>query len=114
VSGPTLTVAPEHPAVAALLTEPTAIAPPVPPPPPTTSATPPAPPITLARQPINRAPSPAPAPTSGRGLASGGGGLTGGGGGGGGGTDIDHIYRELLRRLREEREQLGQAINEPF
>jgi hypothetical protein len=39
---------------------------------------------------------------------------SGGAGAGGGGADIDHIYRELLRRLREEREQLGQAISEPF
>jgi hypothetical protein len=41
----------------------------------------------------------------------------GGGGGrgaGGGESDMDQIYRELLRRLREEQEQLGQAVNEPF
>jgi hypothetical protein len=32
----------------------------------------------------------------------------------GGGADSDHIYRELLRRLREEQEQLGQIVDEPF
>jgi hypothetical protein len=35
-------------------------------------------------------------------------------GGGGGGADMDHTYREMLRRLREEREQLGQSVSEPF
>jgi hypothetical protein len=35
-------------------------------------------------------------------------------GGGAGGADADHIYRELMRRLHEEREQLGQSITEPF
>jgi hypothetical protein len=40
--------------------------------------------------------------------------VTAAAGGGGGGADIDHIYRELLRRLREEREQLGQSVSEPF
>ena len=26
----------------------------------------------------------------------------------------DEIYRELLRRLRDEQEQLGQVVDEPF
>jgi hypothetical protein len=34
--------------------------------------------------------------------------------GGGGDADTDHMYRELLRRLHEEQEQLGQVIDEPF
>jgi hypothetical protein len=38
----------------------------------------------------------------------------GGAGTSGGDADFDHLYRELLRRLREEQEQLGQAVNEPF
>jgi hypothetical protein len=49
--------------------------------------------------------------------AAGSGSGAGGGSGssaGGGDSDMDHIYRELLRRLREEQEQLGQAVNEPF
>ncbi len=39
---------------------------------------------------------------------------TGGNGSSAGGADSDHIYRELLRRLREEQEQLGQIVDEPF
>jgi hypothetical protein len=37
-----------------------------------------------------------------------------GGGGGGGGGDSDAIYDEILRRLRQEQEQLGQVIPHPF
>ena len=37
----------------------------------------------------------------------------GGGGGGGGGHNSDQNYAELLRRVREEQEQLGQLINHP-
>jgi hypothetical protein len=44
----------------------------------------------------------------------GGGGAGGGGGGGGGGHSSDLIYSEMLRRVREEQEQLGQLINHPF
>jgi hypothetical protein len=36
------------------------------------------------------------------------------GGGGQGDSDTDHIYRELLHRLRAEQEQLGQVVDEPF
>jgi hypothetical protein len=42
------------------------------------------------------------------------GGSGGGGGGGGGGHSSDLIYTEMLRRVREEQEQLGQLINHPF
>jgi hypothetical protein len=35
-------------------------------------------------------------------------------GGGGGGSDSDAAYHELLRRVRDEREQLGQLIPHPF
>jgi hypothetical protein len=38
----------------------------------------------------------------------------GGGGGGGGGADSDAAYHDLLRRLRDEQEQLGQLIKHPF
>jgi hypothetical protein len=38
----------------------------------------------------------------------------GGGGGDGGGLDADAIYDEILRRLRVEQEQIGQAIPHPF
>jgi hypothetical protein len=37
-----------------------------------------------------------------------------GGGGGGGGHNSDENFNELLRRVREEQEQLGQLINHPF
>jgi hypothetical protein len=37
-----------------------------------------------------------------------------GGGSGGGGLDADAIYDEILRRLRVEQEQIGQAIPHPF
>jgi hypothetical protein len=37
-----------------------------------------------------------------------------GGGGGGGGGDGDQVYSEVMRRIREEQEQLGQLINHPF
>lgn len=44
-----------------------------------------------------------------------GGGSSGGGGGGGGdGHDSDLIYTEVMRRVREEQEQLGQLIDHPF
>jgi hypothetical protein len=45
---------------------------------------------------------------------SGGGGGASGGGGGGGGGDSDLIYTEVMRRVREEQEQLGQLIDHPF
>jgi hypothetical protein len=52
---------------------------------------------------------------SGAGASSGGGaGASAGGGGGGGGHNSDLIYTEMLRRVREEQEQLGQLINHPF
>jgi hypothetical protein len=35
-------------------------------------------------------------------------------GGGGGGHNSDENFNELLRRVREEQEQLGQLINHPF
>jgi len=38
----------------------------------------------------------------------------GGGGGGGGGQDSDLIYTEVMRRVRQEQEQLGQLISHPF
>lgn len=38
----------------------------------------------------------------------------GSGGGGGGGQDSDLIYVEVLRRVRQEQEQLGQLIDHPF
>ncbi|HEX3689597.1 MAG TPA: hypothetical protein VHV28_07870, partial [Solirubrobacteraceae bacterium] len=47
----------------------------------------------------------------GAGPSSGGG---GGGGGSAGGHSSDLIYGEMLRRVREEQEQLGQLINHPF
>jgi hypothetical protein len=37
-----------------------------------------------------------------------------GGGGAGGGADSDAAYLELLRRLHQEQEQLGQLIQHPF
>jgi hypothetical protein len=46
--------------------------------------------------------------------ASGASGASGGGGGSGGGHNSDLIYSEMLRRVREEQEQLGQLINHPF
>ena len=36
------------------------------------------------------------------------------GGGGGEGSDSDAIYADVLQRLREEKEQLGQMIDHPF
>jgi hypothetical protein len=44
----------------------------------------------------------------------GGGGAGGGSGGGGGGADSDKSYNEIMHRLREEQEQLGQLIQHPF
>jgi hypothetical protein len=38
----------------------------------------------------------------------------GAGTGGGGGGDGDQIYSEVMRRVREEQEQLGQLISHPF
>jgi hypothetical protein len=101
----------ELPAAAMPRTPPSAVSAPAPAPPPTTSGAPAPPPTTVARKPLSPAASSPPGPTSGLNLAAGGG-LAGGGSGTG--VDVDHIYRELLRRLREEREQLGQAIDEPF
>ena len=43
-----------------------------------------------------------------------GGGGSSGGDGGGGGHNSDLIDTEMLRRVREEQEQLGQLINHPF
>jgi hypothetical protein len=37
-----------------------------------------------------------------------------GGSGGSGGGDADAIYDEVLRRLRQEQEQLGNIIPHPF
>jgi hypothetical protein len=36
------------------------------------------------------------------------------GGAGGGGGDSDLVYADVMRRVREEQEQLGQLINHPF
>ncbi|MGZ4244108.1 MAG: hypothetical protein ACXVSE_07450 [Solirubrobacteraceae bacterium] len=41
-------------------------------------------------------------------------GASGAAGGGGGGHNSDLIYTEMLRRVREEQEQLAQLINHPF
>jgi hypothetical protein len=38
----------------------------------------------------------------------------GGGGGGGEGADAGAVYDEVLRRVRQEQEQLGQLIQHPF
>jgi hypothetical protein len=38
----------------------------------------------------------------------------GGGGASAGGHSSDLIYTEMLRRVREEQEQLGRLINHPF
>jgi hypothetical protein len=38
----------------------------------------------------------------------------GGGGGGGAGGDAGAVYDEVLRRVRQEQEQLGQLIPHPF
>jgi hypothetical protein len=44
-----------------------------------------------------------------------GGGQPGGGGAGGGeGGDAGAVYDEVLRRIRQEQEQLGQLITHPF
>lgn len=68
--------------------------------------------MTLARQPTGSFASASSVAAS---VSGAGAGVTiGGGAGVAGGSEIDHIYRELLRRLREEREQLGQAVSEPF
>jgi hypothetical protein len=37
-----------------------------------------------------------------------------GGGGGEGGGDGEQVFSEVMRRVREEQEQLGQLINHPF
>jgi hypothetical protein len=60
--------------------------------------------LTLARAPADG--------SSGGGGGGGGGGGDGGGGGGGG--DGDQIMSEVMRRVREEQEQIGQLINHPF
>jgi hypothetical protein len=54
------------------------------------------------------------APTAGPGGGGSGGGAAGGGGGDGGGGDGDQIFSEVMRRVREEQEQLGQLITHPF
>jgi hypothetical protein len=46
--------------------------------------------------------------------ASGGGASGGGASGGSAGGDSDLIYTEVMRRVREEQEQLGQLIDHPF
>ena len=72
----------------------------------------PAAPAMLARQPsfgAGATSSLSTAASAGAGMAA-----AASGGGGGGGADMDHIYREMLRRLREEQEQLGQSVSEPF
>jgi hypothetical protein len=66
---------------------------------------PPAPaPQVLARQPTGTR-------TLARAADTGGG---GGGGFGGGGSDSGALYDEVLSRVREEQEQLGQLIPHPF
>jgi outer membrane receptor protein involved in Fe transport len=60
-------------------------------------------PVSVARQPapaLARSPAGANAPS--------------GAGGAGGGSDGDAAYHEFLRRVRDEREQLGQLIPHPF
>jgi hypothetical protein len=117
-------VAPAHPA-----TPPRALLAPAPPrpghhlfasptqppvaPPPLTPAHPQPMPATLARSPRL---SPAPislarqaAPVLARSAAGG-----NAGGGSAGGSDSDAAYHEFLRRVRDEREQLGQLIPHPF
>jgi hypothetical protein len=59
---------------------------------------------------LARAAGDAPAAGSGGGGAAG----AGGGGGGGGGGDGDQVFSEVMRRVREEQEQLGQLISHPF
>ena len=84
-------------------------------------------PAPSAPQRIARTPAPQPSPAApvrtlaravpgadAAGGAAGGGAASGGGGGGGGGHNSDENYAELLRRVREEQEQLGQLINHPF
>lgn len=56
---------------------------------------------------IARQPSGAPAGPAARAPAS-------GGSSAGAGDDTDAIYDEILRRLRQEQEQLGQLIRHPF
>jgi hypothetical protein len=74
----------------------------------------------LSRVVATARPRPAgPARTLARALPESAGGATGasgggGGGGVGGGHNSDLIYTEMLRRVREEQEQLGQLINHPF
>lgn len=92
---------------------------------PVTVARAPAAPVTPAAPPrpvLARAPLTAPAPASRPAPArltlareeSESGSSSGGGGGGGGGSDSDTTYDEVLRRLRQEQEQLGQLIPHPF
>jgi hypothetical protein len=78
-----------------------------------------APARTLARalpeSPVSAAATAAGAATAGPSAAGASGAGSGGGSGGdGGGHDSDLIYTEMLRRVREEQEQLGQLINHPF
>src|SRR5207248_8481186 len=71
-------------------------------------ARPPAPPaftrapVTVSRQVAAAPPQAASAPAAGS------------AGAGGGGADSDAAYRDLLRRLQQEQEQLGQLIPHPF
>jgi hypothetical protein len=66
---------------------------------------------TLARQPQGAGGGSA---ASGGHAASGGWGSLSGGGGAGSGHDSDSAYHDLLRRVTEEQEQLGQLIQHPF
>jgi hypothetical protein len=83
-------------------------APAAPPPAPNPAASPPPGAISAASAPIHVAREPLPG--AGGTLAR----AASGGGGGGGGGDTDAIYDEVLRRLRQEQEQLGQIIPHPF
>ncbi|HEY2318994.1 MAG TPA: hypothetical protein VGH67_11900 [Solirubrobacteraceae bacterium] len=77
------------------------------------------PPVTAPARTVARAlpesPASAAATAAGASAAGASGAGSGGGSGGdGGGHDSDLIYTEMLRRVREEQEQLGQLINHPF
>jgi hypothetical protein len=72
------------------------------------------PPTPGAGRTLARAAADGPAAGSAPGGQSSGGGQAGGGGGGGGGGDGDQVFSEVMRRVREEQEQLGQLINHPF
>jgi hypothetical protein len=121
-SAPTLS--PLSVSVPSAASQPTSLSPPAPPPSPAPSS-PPAGLRSLSRAPLSRAGSTvlARAPDSsssgdtgagGGPAASGGAGGDGAGGSGEGGHDSDLIYSEVLARVRQEQEQLGQLINHPF